>query len=230
MALVRARVNEDIRYEPDERCPPLVSIAVGVQGVLLTLAPVVVIGAIAFRAADQSERYLSWAVFATLVVCGITTALQAVRVGRLGAGHVLISGPSAIFLAICIRALVEGGPALMASLVVVSSLFQFALVRWLPLLRRIITPVVSGTVMMLAAGTVVPIALEMLDEVPEGTPTVAAPYNGRRSVYRRGDVGGRCGVGVACLRGLAAMVPADRDRGGVRGCRSLWSIRCSATD
>ena len=170
-----AHVNEHIRYEPDERCPPAVSVGVGLQGVLLILAPVVVNVAVVFRAGGQSEGYLAWAVFAALVVCGVTTALQAVRIGRLGAGHVIITGPGPIFIGVCITALVEGGPATMASLVVVSSLSQFALAAWLPMLRRIITPVVSGTAIMLIASTVVPIALDLLDDVPEGVPASAAP-------------------------------------------------------
>ena len=170
-----AHVNEHIRYEPDERCPHAVSIGVGLQGVLLILAPVVVNVAVVFRAGGQSEGYLSWAVFAALVVGGVTTALQAVRIGRLGAGHVIITGPGPIFIGVCITALVEGGPATMASLVVVSALSQFALAAWLPMLRRIITPVVSGTAIMLIASTVVPIALNLLDDVPEGAPAAAAP-------------------------------------------------------
>ena len=169
------RVNEDIRYEPDEQCPPVVSMGVGLQGVLLVLAPMVVTVSTIFRAADQPESYLSWAVFAALVVCGITTALQAVRAGRVGAGHVIITGPAPIFIAICLTALVDGGPTMMASLVVVSSLAQFALSAWLPLLRRVITPVVSGTVVMLIAATIVPIAWGLLDDVPEGIAPAAAP-------------------------------------------------------
>ena len=175
MESARANINEDIRYEADERCPPVVSIGVGFQGVLLILAPVVVNVAIVFRTANQPESYLSWAVFAALVVCGITTFLQAVRFGRIGAGHVVITGPGPIFIAICITALTEGGPAMMASLVVASSVFQFALAFGLPLLRRIITPVVSGTVIMLIASTIVPIALKLLDDVPDGAPPIAAP-------------------------------------------------------
>ena len=175
MESARANINEDIRYEAEERCPPLVSIGVGFQGVLLILAPVVVNVAIVFRSANQPESYLSWAVFAALIVCGITTVLQALRLGRLGAGHVVITGPGPIFIAICITALTEGGPTMMASLVVVSSLFQFALAFWLPLLRRIITPVVSGTVIMLIASTIVPIALNLLDDVPDDASAAAGP-------------------------------------------------------
>lgn len=170
-----APVNEHIRYESDQRCPPAVSIGVGLQGVLLIVAPLVVNVAVVFRAAGASKRYLSWAVFAALVVAGVTTALQASRIGRVGAGHVIITGPGPIFIGVCITALAEGGPAMMASLVVVSALVQFALAAWLPMLRRIVTPVVSGTATMLIASSVVSIALDLLDDVPEGVPAAAAP-------------------------------------------------------
>ena len=63
----------------------------------------------------------------------------------------------------------------MASLIVVSSLCQFLLAAKLSLLRRIFTPVVAGSVIMLIAATVMPIIFTMLDEVPEGTPSFASP-------------------------------------------------------
>ena len=175
MELKPAPAGQDVRYEPDEPCPTPIALGVAGQGVLLMLAPVVVNVSIVFRTADQSENYLSWAVFAALVVGGTTTALQALRLERIGAGHLIITGPGPVFIAICITALAQGGPALMASLVVVSALFQFVLAAWLPLLRRIITPVVSGVVVMLIASTVVPIALRLLDQVPGDASAAAGP-------------------------------------------------------
>ena len=83
--------------------------------------------------------------FAVLLVSGMTTILQAVRVWRIGAGHVLVMGTSGTFIAVCVAAMVQAGPALMATLIAVSSLFQFVLAGRLSLLRRIFTPVVSGT-------------------------------------------------------------------------------------
>ena len=63
----------------------------------------------------------------------------------------------------------------MASLIVVSSLFQFLLAAKLSLLRRIFTPVVSGTVIMLITATVMPAIFPLLGAVPEDTPSYAAP-------------------------------------------------------
>ena len=81
--------------------------------------------AIVVRAAGGSEDFLSWTTFAALAISGMTTVLQAVRVGRIGAGHVLLMGTSGTFIAVCVTALVEGGPGLLATLVTVSALFQF---------------------------------------------------------------------------------------------------------
>ena len=64
---------------------------------------------------------------------------------------------------------------MLASLIVLSSFFYLALAAWLPLLRRIITPVVSGTVLMLIAALILPIAFDRLQEVPEGSSLAAGP-------------------------------------------------------
>ena len=168
-------MNENVRYEPNESPPTLVGVGAGLQAAVIIVAPVVLTVVIVARIAEQPDAYISWGVFAALIVSGVTTVLQAVRVGRVGAGHVLIMGTSGAFIAVCVAALVKGGPATMASLIVVSSLFQFALAARLSLLRRIFTPVVAGTVIMLIAATVMPIVFGSLTDVPEGTSQAAAP-------------------------------------------------------
>ena len=167
--------NESVRYEPDENPPHLLAVGAGLQAAMIIVAPVVLTVVIVARIAEQPDSYISWGVFAALLVSGITTAIQAIRVGRVGSGHVLIMGTSGAFIAVCVAALVEGGPATMASLIVVSSLIQFALAARLSLLRRIFTPVVTGTVIMLIAATVMPIIFDSLTDVPEGTSAAGAP-------------------------------------------------------
>ena len=142
---------------------------------MLALANTVLFVTIMALAGDQSSAYLSWAIFSALAIGGVITALQAGRVGRLGAGHVLMTGAGPHFIAVAVLAMAGGGLPMLASLVVVSSLVQFALAQWLPLLRRVITPVVSGTALMLIAVTVMAIAVERLSEVPEGAPGAAGP-------------------------------------------------------
>ena len=168
-------VNEHVRYEPEEKPPPLIALGAGAQAAALIVAPVVITVVIVARIAEASDSYLTWAVFPAMMVCGLTTVLQAARWGRIGSGHVLFMGTSGAFIAVCVAALDLAGPATLASLVVVSSLFQFLLAWRLSLLRRIFTPVVTGTVIMLIAVTVAPVIFGSLTNVPEGTDDIAAP-------------------------------------------------------
>ncbi len=174
MAADKSDQNLAVRYEADESPPIAISFGLGLQLAILCIASIVLTPAIVIRAAGGSEAYLSWALFAAVAISGLTTILQAVRLGRLGAGYVLLMGTSGAFIAICVTAIAEGGPALLATLVVISALFQFTLSSRLSLLRRILTPTVAGTVIMLIAVTVMPIVFDMLTEVPEGSPTQAA--------------------------------------------------------
>ena len=168
-------MSDSIRYEPDERCPPGIAAIAGLQGVVLALAPIVSIVIVTARAGGQDAGYFTWALFAALIIAGALTALQATRFRRFGAGHILIMGPTPNYIAISVLALAEGGPELLASLTVVASVFYLVLAFWLPFLRRVVTPVVTGTVMMLIAATILPVALDRLNDVPSDAPEAAGP-------------------------------------------------------
>ena len=166
---------DDIRYETDDRCPPLIALTVGFQGVAVTITSVVLYVTITVRAGGQDEGFLSWAVFASLVIVGILTALQASKIRRFGSGHLFIMAVTPTFIAISVLALNQGGPELLASLIVVASLAYLVLAWRLPFMRRVITPAVSGTVLMLIAVTVLPVALNRVDEVPASAPDATGP-------------------------------------------------------
>ena len=167
--------NESIRYEPDERPSHLLSAGLGLQATAILIAPIVVSVAIIMRSANQSESYLAYAVFAAVVISGAITILQSARVGRFGSGYILFMGTSATFLVVCILAMEAGGPAMMATLIVASSVFYFLMAAKLSMLRRVITPLVSGVVIMLLAAMVAPIVFDMMANVPDSTPSAAAP-------------------------------------------------------
>ena len=178
-----------VRYAADEKPPAPLAFGLGLQLAMLTIAGIVLTPSIVIRAGGGSDTYLSWAAFAAVAVCGVTTIVQAVRVGRIGAGYVLLMGTSGAFIAVCIGAMAQGGPALLATLVIISSVFQFALAARLSLVRRIFTPSVAGTVIMLIAVTVMPIIFDMLGKAPEGAPALAAPVS--------------AGVTIAAIVGIA---------------------------
>ncbi len=173
--MAATQVSSNVRYEPEEKPPGQITIGLGVQAGVITLPAIVIGVVIVVKAGGGTDSYLAWAAFAVLLVSGFTTLIQAVRVGRIGSGHILIMGTSGAFFAVCIAALQVAGPATMASLIVVSSLFQFLLAAKLSLLRRIFTPVVSGTVIMLITATVMPAIYPLVGDVPEDTAGYAAP-------------------------------------------------------
>ena len=167
--------KETLRYESGERSPPLLSLAVAAQCIMLVLAPTVMVVIITARATGQGDDYLNWAIFAMLVISGVITAIQAIRLWRIGCGQMVITTPTIQFVVVSAAAASEGGPELLAALMVVSSLFQFAVAAWLPLLRRIITPVVTGTVLMLIAATLLPTIFKAMIDVPEDASQASGP-------------------------------------------------------
>ena len=103
--------------------------------------------------------------------------LQTVRLGRIGMGHVLMMGSSAVFVAVGIQALSVRGPSMFATLVVAAAIFQFLISRKLALFRRLFTPTVSGTVLMLIPVSIMPVVFDLLDEVPQGSAAYGAPVS-----------------------------------------------------
>ena len=110
---------------------------------------------------------IAWAVFVCLIVTAGITALQAVRIGRFG-GYVLVTGTVAAAIAVSSDAIKAGGTELLAALLIASALFQFVFASRIAMFRRILTPSVSGTILILMAVSVVPIASDRITDLPPG--------------------------------------------------------------
>ena len=174
------QTNRDIRnikYSAEESPPTALAAGLGFQVVILIIAGIILTPAIVMRGADQSVSITEWVVFAGLIVCGLTTMLQAHPLGRFGAGYTLFVGTSGAFIAISIDAVKAGGVPLLASLVIASALIQFLFSHYLGQLRKIITPTIGGTIILLIAVTVFPIAFDLINQHPGGdeVATVAGP-------------------------------------------------------
>ena len=174
--------DSGLLYQADEKPPAALALGLGLQLTALSVSATILLTTVIMRAAGQGEAYLSWAVFAAVVIGGGATMLQALRLGRFGMGHVLMMGSSGAFIAVSIQALVEGGPAALATLVAVATLFQFVISDRLSLFRRILTPAVSGTVLMLIPVSVMAPVLNLLKDVPEGGPAPGAPLSALATV------------------------------------------------
>ena len=170
-----------VRYEPDENPPAAIALGGGFQLVVLGITSIILIPTIVIRVAGGTDGYLSWAVFGAVAVSGICTALQALRLGRVGAGYVLFMGPAGAYIGVCVSALSEGGPALLATLVVASSLVPIVISMRLALFRRLLTPTIVGTVNMLVPATVLPVVFSRLADAPDDM-ALATPYTALATV------------------------------------------------
>ncbi len=169
-----ASAPEHPRYEADDKPPLLSSLGFGLQFSLIASATLLVTPVIVANAADRGGSYVTWMVFASLVVVGLSTIIQVRRLGFVGAGAVLPMFTAAFAIPFCITALVDGGPATLTTLVVVSAIVQLIVSRWLFILRRFVTPTVGGTVMMILSITLASVVFDLLDDATSADPEEAS--------------------------------------------------------
>ena len=172
--LTTAPAPQNPRYEAHENPRLLPSVGFGLQFALIASATLLVTPVIVAEASGRGDPYVLWMVFASLLVVGVSTLLQVRRLGPVGAGTVLPMFTAAFSIPFCITAVVDGGPATLTTLVLVSAAFQIVISKWLFILRRIVTPTVSGTVMMVLSITLASVVFGLLDDASEVEP-VAAP-------------------------------------------------------
>ena len=144
-------------YEPDETPTGRIAAGVAVQLSLLMVVPLAILPALVSQLAGETHAVAARAVVVSMVACGVTTLLLTVRLGRLRSDGLYVATVDLVSLPFCILALASGGPATLAALVVVSGLFQVAIGLRLSYLRRLVTPQVRGTVLILAFASLVPV-------------------------------------------------------------------------
>ena len=158
----------DLRYDADEKCPPLTAIVAALQIFIPNTLGVVLLATLVARASNQSEAYLSWIIFTALVVTGASMIVQSLNLRYLGFGRLIVANFNIPFLAVSALALDAGGPGLLATLVLISTVIQTALTFRLASFRRIFTQTVSGIVVMLVGLASVPFIVRTTIVPPEG--------------------------------------------------------------
>jgi xanthine permease XanP len=154
-----------LRFAADEPAPLLLSAVVGLQTVILILAGIALMPIIIARTAGVAP---DWLIFAALLVCGAMTIVQARPLWIFGCGYVLFMGSNSAYLGVSADAIAAGGLPLMLTLIAVSGPAQVLFALRLGQLREIITPAVGGTVVMLIAVSIVPIAFGLMTKPIQG--------------------------------------------------------------
>ena len=155
------------RFEAHESPPFLASLGYGAQFSLIASATLLVTPVVVAKASGRDESYLVWVVFASLLVAGLTTMMQIRGAGPVGARAMLPMFTAAFSIPFCIDAVSDGGPATLAALVIVCGLGQMAISKWLFIIRRIVTPVVGGTVLMILSITLASVVPRLLPDAAD---------------------------------------------------------------
>ena len=166
-----AQAQRGPRYQPDEKCPPLLGITSALQIFVPNTIGLVMLVGLVVRASGQSDAYLAWATFTVLAASGVGMILQALQLRYLGSGALIVCNFNVPFLAVSVLALQAGGPGLLATLIIASTLLQTVLTFRLASLRRIFTQTVSGVIVMLVAVSAVPFIITGGVIKPEGMST-----------------------------------------------------------
>ena len=160
-------VTQNPRFEADEDPPVRESLGYGAQFSLIASATLLVTPIVVAKASGRDNEYLVWMVFASLLVAGLSTLIQVRRFGLVGSRSMLPMFTAAFSIPFCITAVTDGGPATLAALVLVCGIGQLAIARWLFVLRRIVTPVVGGTVLMILSITLASVVPRLLPEASD---------------------------------------------------------------
>lgn len=202
-----------MRYEPADK-PPLRR-AIGAA--LLIFVPntisIILLTTFVVRASGESDGYLAWVTFTGLAISGISMILHAFPFRYLGSGGLVVTNLNVPLLAMSVLALAEGGPGLLATLVIATTLLQFVLVSRLASLRRIFTPTVSGIIIMLVAVSAVPFFVDRTISQSQGqsalviVPGIVAIFAGLWGALQSSEARRMWTLPVAVAVGLAVAVP-----------------------
>ena len=148
-------------YSADENPPHLLAFGLAAQHVLFMASGVVLLPVLLAKTGRVNAQEVEYLAFASILVSGLTSLIQVVRIGVVGSGYVLFMGTSGAFIACTLDAVDQGGLALAASLAMLSAPAEILISYFLRFLRKIFTPAVGGVVIMLVAVTIVPITFQL---------------------------------------------------------------------
>ena len=160
--------GDELIFGLDDRPRPLVAFFAALQHLLAIIVPIVTPALLICQALGVSARDTNMIVSLSLVVSGIATYVQCRRFGPLGAGLLIVQGTSFNFVGPLIAGgsvmVKQGTPveAVMAAIfgvVIAGSFVEIGISRILPFVKRLITPLVTGIVVLLIGLTLIKVGL-----------------------------------------------------------------------
>ncbi len=153
--------HKTLLYGVDDKPPVATSIALGFQYVLLNISGMMLTPIIIGNACGLSIEQIEYFIFASILVSALTTVIQVRRVGKIGSGYMMILGPSGAFIACSISAIQVGGLPLLGTMTILSAPLETIVAYLIRYVRKIFTPALGGTVIMLVAMLLIPLSFSM---------------------------------------------------------------------
>lgn len=160
--------SSELVFALEDRPKPPIALLAAIQHLLAIIVPIVTPGLLICQALGVSARDTNMIVSMSLVISGIATFVQCRRFGPLGAGLLIVQGTSFNFVGPLIAGGVlmvnSGTPVetVMASIfgvVIAGSFIEMGLSRVLPFIRKLITPLVTGIVVLMIGLTLIKVGL-----------------------------------------------------------------------
>jgi xanthine permease XanP len=152
----------------EDRPGTLVAMLAALQHLLAIIVPIVTPGLLICQALGVPARDTNLIVSMSLVISGVATFVQCRRFGPFGAGLLIVQGTSFNFVGPLIAggtAMLKGGvpvQGVMAAIfgvVVAGAFIEMGVSRILPFIRRLITPLVTGIVVLMIGLTLIKVGL-----------------------------------------------------------------------
>lgn len=154
----------DLVFEINDRPHAPIAFLAALQHLLAIIVPIITPGFIICSAAGVSPEDTAMVLSMSLVISGIATFVQCKKLGPFGAGLLIVQGTSFNF----VGPLSAGSAAMVASgippekvmaavfgVVIVGSFIEMSVSRILPFINRMITPLVTGIVVLLIGLTLI---------------------------------------------------------------------------
>ena len=154
----------DLVYGLNDRPRPIIAFLAAFQHLLAIIVPIVTPGLLICLALGVSKEDTNMILSMSLVISGIATFLQCKKVGPFGAGLLIVQGTSFNFIGPIIgigSAMVAAGTpveSVMAAIfgvVIAGSFIEMGVSRILPWMKMLITPLVTGIVVLLIGLTLI---------------------------------------------------------------------------
>lgn len=154
----------DLLYGLNDRPKPLIAFLAAFQHLLAIIVPIVTPGLLICLALGVSRTETNMILSMSLVISGIATFLQCKKVGPFGAGLLIVQGTSFNFIGPIIgigSAMVAAGTpvnqvmAAIFGVVIAGSFIEMGVSQILPWVKRLITPLVTGIVVLLIGLTLI---------------------------------------------------------------------------